>query len=179
MTCPISRSGPIHWAYIQNWAQCRPHVSARNAQAIADFILQYVENFSCPSCVSDMKTLLGPNGLFSLTNPQKVFINKDALVYFLWALRTFVTLKVHGRVLSWEAYRASWHWDGQAVPAAIPRWSEQASKYHKTTLKDRLYSFWLLIFYSRLVWMCIGMLLMSLVCVLVRFYGRGAERINV
>lgn len=161
--CPLSRSGPIDWAYIQNWGQCRPHVSAINAKQIADFISKFVDNFSCSVCVEDARNDLGPNGSFSMAQPKKVFTSKDALVYFLWAWRTSVTVKTKGRVMSWEDYCKKWNWSGQPVPSAIPNWSAQAQLYHTTPWKEKWMRFFGFIFNTGTLWMVLGMVLGAMI----------------
>jgi len=108
----------------------------------------------------DASNDLGPGGLFSLAEPAAIFTSKDALVYFLWAWRTYVTLKTKGRVLYWDAYCKTWNWDGKPVPSAIPKWNTQAQLYHHTPLQARLDELW-----SKsstpLLWIAVGIVLGS------------------
>jgi hypothetical protein len=133
--CPLRRSGRINWDEYQNWAQCCPFKSTTPTE-IAQRIDRRLHEFSCGDCIVHGEKDLGSDGLFSISEPEKVFIDHDALVYFVWAWRAFVTLKTGGTPMYWDTYCARNGWSGQARPQVI-KWVE-AVQYHVEPLNKKI-----------------------------------------
>ena len=136
--CSLKRSGRIVWDEYQNWAQCYPYPAnptKKTAYEIASTLKTKVESFTCDDCVQKALNDLGPDGDFSISNPETVFKDHDCLVYFLWAWRSFVTLRTGGRPLYWDEYCRRKDWQGEARPDCIG-W-KQATDYHIEPFEEK------------------------------------------
>lgn len=146
--CDTRQSGFITWRYLHDYAQCltSKHFALKNiqdsdndqgysAEDAAAHIHEVVSHFSCAKCVPKALQDIGPNGRFSLAQPNVIFPNPACIVVFLWAWRQVIAESISQPVVSWKRYCAAHKWSpthyGYDVTATTSVFAKNWSSFSK------------------------------------------------